>query len=108
MDEPRACYTGWSKSERKKLILYINTYKCNLDRWYLWTYLQGSNGYADIGNTFVDTPGEGDGGINREISMEAYTLLYVKLDSQCEFAVCCSQLNSNALRQPRGLGWGVR
>ena len=47
----------------------------------------GSNGDADIGNIFVDTLGEGDGGINREISMEVYTLLYVKLDSQWEFAV---------------------
>ena len=25
VDEPRACYTEWSKSEREKQILYINT-----------------------------------------------------------------------------------
>ena len=25
VDEPRACYTEWNKSERQKQILYINT-----------------------------------------------------------------------------------
>ena len=41
--EPRAYYTEWSKSEREKQVLYINTYIWNLERWRLWTYLQGSN-----------------------------------------------------------------
>ena len=30
----------------------------NLERWYWWTYLQGSNGDADIENRLVDTAGE--------------------------------------------------
>ena len=30
MDEPRACYTEWSKSEREKQISYINAYIWNL------------------------------------------------------------------------------
>ena len=28
------CHTEWSKSERKKLILYINAYMWNLEKWY--------------------------------------------------------------------------
>ena len=43
VDEPRAYYTDWSKSEREKQISYINTYIWNLERKYCWTYLQGSN-----------------------------------------------------------------
>ena len=31
VDEPRAYYTEWSKSERKRQILYINTYIWNLE-----------------------------------------------------------------------------
>ena len=32
VDEPRACYTEWSKSEREKQILYINMYKWSLEK----------------------------------------------------------------------------
>ena len=46
VDEPRACYTEWNKSERQRQILYINTCIWNLERWYWWTYLQGSNDTA--------------------------------------------------------------
>ena len=34
VDEPRAYYTEWSKSEREKQILYINTQIWNLEGWY--------------------------------------------------------------------------
>ena len=44
VDEPKGCYTEWSESEREKQILDINAYIWNLERWYWWTYLQGSNG----------------------------------------------------------------
>ena len=40
VDEPRY-HTEWNKSERE--ILYSNTYKWNLDKWY-WIYFQGSSG----------------------------------------------------------------
>ena len=50
VNEPRTYYTEWSKSESKKQILHINTYIWNLERWYWWTYLKGSNGDADIEN----------------------------------------------------------
>ena len=44
VDEPRTYYTEWTKSEREKQILFINVYIWNLERWYWWTYLQGSIG----------------------------------------------------------------
>ena len=56
VDEPRAYYTEWSKSEREKQILYINTYTRNLGRWYGWTYLQGYSG-----DTSVLLPGKSHG-----------------------------------------------
>jgi len=34
VDEPRAYYTGWNKSEREKQIPNINTYIWNLERQY--------------------------------------------------------------------------
>ena len=55
--------------------------------------LQGSNGYADTENRFVDSVGEGESG-TRESSLETYTLPCVKLDSQWEFALQCWELKS--------------
>ena len=34
VDEPRAYYTEWSKSEREKQISHINTHIWNLEGWY--------------------------------------------------------------------------
>ena len=34
MDEPRASYREWSKSEREKQMSYINAYIENLEKWY--------------------------------------------------------------------------
>ena len=61
MDGPRDCHTEWSKSERGKQILYINTYMWNLEKWYRWTGLQGRNGDTDVENKHMDTKGEGGG-----------------------------------------------
>ena len=58
--EHRAYYTERSKSKREKQILHINSYIWNLEGWYWWAYLQGSNGDAE--NRFVDAIGEGKGG----------------------------------------------
>ena len=33
VDEPGVYYTEWSKSERERQILYINTYIQNLEIW---------------------------------------------------------------------------
>ena len=53
-------------------------------------------------NRLLDTGREGDGGTNWESSIETYTLPYVKLDSQGEFAVWCRELKPCAHWQPRG------
>ena len=76
VDEPKACYTEWSKSEREKQIPYINTYIWNLERWYWWAYLQGSSRDADRENKLVASVGED--GMTWESSMETYQLPYVK------------------------------
>ena len=60
VDEPRASYTEWSKSEREKQILHINAYIWNLEKWYWWTSLQGRNGDADVENGLVHKVGEGE------------------------------------------------
>ena len=57
MDEPRAHYTEWSKSERERQIWYINTYIWNLEGRYWRSYIQGSNG--DTENRLLDSVGEG-------------------------------------------------
>ena len=75
VDKPRAYYTEWSKSKREKQISYINAYLWNQERWYWWAYSQSSNRK----NKLVEKGGEdeGQGEMNGESSMEAYTLPYV-------------------------------
>ena len=69
VDEARAYYTEWSKSERAKQI-YINTYIWNLERYYWWMYSQGSSGDADTENSLMDMGSgeEGEGETNGESS----------------------------------------
>ena len=64
VDETRAYYTEWNKSEREKEILYINANVWNLEKWYCWACLQGRSRDANIGNRHVDTVQEGEGEIN--------------------------------------------
>ena len=40
VDEPRAYYTEWSKSEKEKQISYTNAYVWNLEWRHWWTYFQ--------------------------------------------------------------------
>ena len=54
VDETRAYYTQWSKSEREKKISYINAYIWNLERRYCWTYLQGNDGDSPWGHKESD------------------------------------------------------
>ena len=75
MDKPGAYDTEWSKSEGEKQISYINAYISTLERWYWWTYLQGSNGDADVDNKLVDTVGEEEGRMNWERRLETYTTI---------------------------------
>ena len=62
-------HTEWSKSEREKQILYINTYKWNLEKWYRWTYFQGRT--RDTG---VENGHRGGQGKNWETGIDIYTL----------------------------------
>ena len=59
VDEPRAYYTEWSKSERERQISYINAYVWNLENQYWRSDLQGSKGDTDVKNRLVDTVEEG-------------------------------------------------
>ena len=45
----------------------------NLERWYWWTYLQGSNRDAETEKRLVDTVVEEKGGMNWKSSIETYT-----------------------------------
>jgi len=48
VDDPRAYYTEWSKSERERYISYSTAHIEKLEKWYWRIYLQGSNGETDI------------------------------------------------------------
>ena len=78
VDEPRAYYTKWSKSERETQISYINAYMWNLERWYLWSNMQDSKEDTGIKKRLLDTVGEGEGGMIWKNSIEAYVLPHVK------------------------------
>ena len=88
VDEPRAYYTKWSKSEREKQISYINAFIWNLEGRYWWTCSQSSNGDTDIENRCGEEEGEGE--MKGESSMEACTLTYV--NRKREFSVSLSEL----------------
>ena len=79
VDEPRAYYTKWSKSEREKLISDIDTNIWSLKRWHWWIYFQGSNGERDIENRPMDMGGGGEGeGRCMEKVTWTFTIPYVK------------------------------
>ena len=101
VEEPKAYYTEWSKSEREKQILYINTYIWNVERWSWWSYLQRSNWNADIRNRFVDTVGEGECGRTWESSTEMHHRMW----NRQPVGICLwdRELKSGAPWQPRGM-----
>ena len=76
--EPGAYYTEWKKSERERQILYINAYKWNLERQYLWSYTQGRKGDTEVKNRLLHSVGEGEVGMIWENSIETCTYTYVK------------------------------
>ena len=70
----------------------------------------GSNGDADIEDRLMDTEvgKKGEGGMNGENSMEAYTLLYVK--QRANGNLLCDSRNPNQgplTTQSGGKGWEV-
>ena len=72
VNEPRAYYTEWSRSERERQISYIDAYIWNLERWHWQAYIQGSKGDPDIKNRLLDSVG-GEGGMIWENSFQTYT-----------------------------------
>ena len=64
---------------------YINAYVQYLERWYWWTYLQGSSGDTGIENRLVNTGGEGGGCELRECHWNIYSTI-CKIESPWEFA----------------------
>ena len=76
VDEPRAYFTEWSKSERERQILYINAYIWNLEGWYWQSYMQGSKGDTDVNMRLLDSV-EDKGGMIWESSIKTCTLPYV-------------------------------
>ena len=58
VDEHRTYYTEWSKSERERQIPYIHTCIWKLERWYQWSYMQGSKGDTDIKNRLLNSVGK--------------------------------------------------
>ena len=101
MDEPRAYYTVKSESQ----ILYINACIWNLERWYWWTYLQGSNGDADTEKTC----GHCGGARGKDELTEWQWNKYI---TTCETAtgtcIWCRDLTPGVLWQPRVVGWDER
>ena len=50
----------------------------NLKKYVHLTYLKNRNGVTDVENKLMVTKGEKGGGINWEIGIDIYTLLYIK------------------------------
>ena len=67
VDEPRASYTEWSKSEREKQISYINTY--------IWNLKNATDEL--VKNGLVNTAEESEGGMNWENSIDTYIYIYI-------------------------------
>ena len=58
LDEAKACYTAWNKSEREKQISYINTHMWNLEKRHWWTYMQGKIRVSVMDKRIMDTAGK--------------------------------------------------
>ena len=100
MDEPWAYYIEWSKSEREKQISYFNAYLCNLERQYWWTYLQGSNGDADIENRLVDT---GPGG---QMEKTAQKHIQYRMENRRSTGTRCMIQGTQMRLSDNPEGWG--
>ena len=74
VDEPRACYTEWSKSEREKRLLYIITYM-ESRKMVLINYLQGRNRDTDRESGLADIVGDEEWDELRELHWNMYTTM---------------------------------
>ena len=78
VDEPRACFTEWSKSEIEKQISYINTHIYRIWENGTVNLFAGQTQRHRHREQNLDTAGEGEDGMNRENSTDTYTLPYVR------------------------------
>ena len=103
VDEPRAYYTEWRKSEREKQILYINAHIRNLEGWHWWICLQSSNRDTEIENRLTDNS-EGQGGREWDKWREQHECTCTNICKSVQFS--CSVV-SYTLR-PHGLQFATR
>ena len=103
VDETRAYYIEWSKSEREILTSYTDTYIWNLEGWCWWIYFQASNG--DIENRLMDMGQgeEGEGKMFGDSNVEIYHSIWLnKINSRWEFSVWLRELKQGLWDRLKG------
>ena len=76
IDGRRVYHPKWCKSFRERYLLYVESKK---KKKYLWACLQNSNKLIDVENNSIVSKLLGQsGGINKELGINIYTLLYMK------------------------------
>ena len=78
MDGSRESHTEWSKPDREWQISYDIAYMWDFIKGHKWTYLRNRNRVTDVGKETYVYQGISWGGINWEIGVDIYTLLYIK------------------------------
>ena len=68
--------------------------------------MQDSKRDTDVKTDFLDSVGEGKGGIIWENSIETYIITTFERDDQSKFDAWNRALNAGALGWWRGMGWG--
>ena len=76
MDGPRDCRLDSSRSERQKQTSYVNGDMWDLEKLYRWTYLQSRNRDTVVENRCMEYQWGKEGGINWEIGIDIYAMLY--------------------------------
>ena len=80
----------------------ISIYIGNLERWYWWIYLQGSNGETEITDLGTRVKGKrGEGEMDGKRNMETYNSI-CKIDSQWEFALSLRELKEGLFNNWEG------
>ena len=105
VDETKAYYTEWSKSERKTSIQYINAYIWNLERWYDDSIQQKRHRYKE--QTFGLCGRRWGWDDLREQHWNMYITM-CETDCQSKFNAWNRALKASAPGQPKGMGWGGR
>ena len=106
VDDPRACYTEWSKSEREKQISHMSTYIWNLEKngtdWPIYkagieTRTQKMDLWAQCGGK------QRVGWVERE----ALKYIHYHVWNRWLMGSCCitQEAQPGALWWPRGVGW---